>query len=118
MILVIEDNEAMCSLLATILRNEGYDVLCTYDGPEAVKAFKRRKDEITLVVSDLQLPKLDGVETYRLIRRIVPEMKAIFVSGYFDERSRRELQQAGVQHFVTKPYTPDDILTSVHAVLG
>ena len=117
MILVIEDNEAMCNLLATILRKDGYDVLCMYDGAEAVKAFELCKQHVKLVISDLQLPTLDGVETFRSIKSINPEIKAIFVSGYFDERSRRQLQEEGVQHFISKPYMPDDILAPVHEVL-
>jgi two-component system cell cycle sensor histidine kinase/response regulator CckA len=118
MILIIEDDEIMRGLLKTFLLGAGYQVICTVDGIEGVEAYKTHRRNIQLVVSDLEMPKLNGVGAYRKIKAMNPDVKVIFVSGYIDPHLQRELQSEGVQEFVCKPYSPDDILGAVRKALG
>ena len=118
MILIIEDDEIMRSLLKTFLLGAGYQVICTVDGIKGVEAYETHRRNIQLVVSDLEMPNLNGVGAYRKIKAMNPDVKVIFVSGYIDPHLQRQLQSEGVQHFIRKPYSPDEILGAVHEALG
>ncbi|HLF20386.1 MAG TPA: response regulator [Bacteroidota bacterium] len=118
MILIIEDDEIMRSLLKTFLLGAGYEVMSTVDGIEGVDAYETNKRNIQLVVSDLQMPNLNGVGAFRKIKAMNPDVKVIFVSGYIDPHLQRQLQSEGVQKFIRKPYSPDEILGAVREALG
>lgn len=118
MILIIEDDEIMRNLLKTFLLGAGYQVICTVDGIEGVDAYETHRRNIQLVVSDLEMPNLNGAGAYRKIKAMNPDVKVIFVSGYIEPHLQRQLQSEGVQHFIRKPYSPDEILGAVREALG
>ena len=118
MILVIEDDEMMRDLLQMILENEGYAVLCAGDGVEAVQLHERHEEKIRLILFDMELPRLNGLEAYRRIKKIDPSVKAIFVSGFFDERLKRDLEHEGVRHLISKPFVASEVVTLVREALG
>jgi two-component system cell cycle sensor histidine kinase/response regulator CckA len=118
MILIIEDDEIMRTLLKTFLLGAGYQVISTVDGIEGVEAYETHRRNIQLVVSDLEMPNLNGVGAYRKIKAMNPDVKVIFVSGNIDPHLQRQLQSEGVRYFIRKPYSPDEILGAVREALG
>jgi CheY-like chemotaxis protein len=117
MILLIEDDEMMRSLVEWLLRDKGYKVITVGDGVEAVNAYRRFWPEIEVVISDLEMPKLDGFEAYKQMRALNPALKIIIASGYIDSRTKSKLQLEGVRHFIHKPYTPDQILHAIQELM-
>lgn len=118
MILVAEDNEPMRELLKVLLLNEGYQVISARDGIEAVQQYKTYRANIQVVITDLEMPKLDGVGAYRQIKSIDPGVKVIFVSGAPDTQTRNQLHREGVQHFFPKPYMPAELLATIRKLLS
>lgn len=116
-ILIAEDEEIVRHFLAGILQRAGYTVIATANGEEAVSRFKVHNAEISLVVSDVVMPKMNGREMCEEIQKLNPDIKFIFISGYTaDIILQKGIVEEGVE-FVTKPFSKNDILQKVRNVL-
>ena len=93
MILVADDNEDLCDMLTSVLESEGYRALSAYDGQTAVKM--ARQNNFDIMIIDMKLPVLNGLETYLAIREIRPDTVAIVVSGFPQEMN--DLAKKAVQ---------------------
>ncbi|MGA9406495.1 MAG: response regulator [Bacteroidota bacterium] len=118
MILIVEDNDTMRELLKTFLQSDGHNVISAHDGAEAVELYKTEGKKIELVITDIEMPNLNGVEAYRQIKKMNPEAKVIFVSGVLNTQLEEQLQREGIQGFLRKPYAPTDMLAKVREILG
>jgi len=116
-LLVIEDEETLRELLKAVLVSKGYTVMTAEDGKEGVEAFMKHQAEIAVVILDLGLPKLGGLEVFKRVREKDPEATVILASGFIDPETKKEVYEAGVKHFVQKPYSPDDVLKKIRHVI-
>jgi CheY-like chemotaxis protein len=115
-ILVADDDPAVASLVKRILEEFGYKVLEARDGGEAIEQFLKHKDDIHLLLLDVIMPKKNGKEAYDAIRKIKPEIKAIFISGYSAEIIDEQAILEGL-NFIGKPVSPEELLFSLREVL-
>jgi len=115
-ILVAEDNEAVRTLIRTILDKYGYTIIEAVDGEDAINKFYSH-GEIDLLIIDSVMPKKNGREVYDEILRTHPRVKALFTSGY----TRDIVLDKGIEeknfHFISKPLSPNDLLRKVREVL-
>ncbi|MGB0588649.1 MAG: ATP-binding protein [Myxococcota bacterium] len=111
-ILVVEDSEDVRSLLTEVLQDAGYSVLTAEDGTHGLELLEAN-DGIQLVVSDVVMPRLGGVELAELVRSRYPKLPVILMSGYGPGAS--ELEGIAQLH---KPFTIDELLTVVSAALS
>ena len=81
-ILLVEDEESVRGLISIVLKQEGYTVIEAVDGLDAVKKYMENKETIHLLLSDLIMPKMNGIEAYDEMKAWLPGLKAIFTSGY------------------------------------
>jgi len=103
-ILVAEDHDGMREMAREILEMLGYHLLLARDGEEAVKIFSQQKENISLVLLDVIMPKLDGTDAYEQINKAKPGVPVIFTSGYSDHGTLlASLSQKGVT-IMQKPY--------------
>ena len=112
-VLLVEDEEMLLDLLQALLEDNGYNVLTARDGMEAVDVYRAHTDEISIVLSDMGLPKLGGWEAFRRMREMNPNIRCILASGYFDPDLRMEMIREGALDFVQKPYVPNIILARI-----
>lgn len=117
-ILFIEDEQLLQDLVAPALEGRGYEVLSAEDGEHALEIFRTRFGSIDLVLSDLGLPKMNGYDCYKEMRKIKPSLKFILATGFINPLQRKEMEAAGLHHFIPKPYHPDSILRIVREILG
>ena len=116
-VLVVEDEEKMVYLLRkALLRNE-YHVLVASDGEQAIDLYHRRKQDIGVVLLDIGLPKIAGLDVILRMKEENPNVKVIVASGYIDPDFKSKMQRAGVQGFIEKPYNPDDVVRMLCASL-
>ncbi len=116
-ILIAEDEEIVKNFLQGILKRAGYTVIDASDGEEAVSRFRENASKISLVVSDVVMPKKNGREIYDEISTLNPDIKFIFISGYTaDIIVKKGINENGVD-FVTKPFSKNDILRKIRNVL-
>ena len=113
-VLVVEDEESYSDALAYMLRKEGFEVAIAADGVTALEEFDRAGADIVLL--DLMLPGLPGTEVCRRIRQ-VSTVPVIMVSAKDDEVDKVVGLELGADDYVTKPYSPRELVARVRAVL-
>ncbi len=111
-LLLIEDEHRLRGLVAQFLRNEGYHVVEAGDGLEGVKRFTD-SGPFDLVLVDLNLPVLPGVEVARAIKRREPRQRIMVCSAAIVGDHERALAALGVDHFLTKPYHPEELIAHI-----
>ena len=116
-VLVVEDEPALLESMRLLIESEGYRVVTAADGREAVRLYAEASERIDVVVSDVQLPKLGGWETFRKIRETDPAAKVILASGLLDEGERRKWKNAGVRACVEKPFAAEELLKTLKHVI-
>jgi DNA-binding response OmpR family regulator len=116
-VLLVEDEEMLLDLLASILSSKGYNVLTASDGMEALRIYSEQPDRIALVISDMGLPKLGGWEMFCRMKEINKDVRAILASGYLDPNIRMEMIEAGAKDFIQKPYEPEAILKRMREII-
>jgi|GEM_PF-3280441 PAS domain S-box-containing protein len=116
-IFVIEDEEALLDLVKYQLESNGYTVLTAKDGEAAVSIYYKNAHAISLVLSDLGLPKLGGWEAFLKMKDFNPKIKTIFASGYIAPHQKSEYLKSGVKDFIQKPYSTNEILRKVREVI-
>ena len=114
-ILVIDDEKGMRDLLEYELKNEGYAVFTAATGQEALETI--RKEKISLVISDLKMPKMDGLEVLKAVKKIDPRLEVILATGYATVETAVNAIKMGAYDFVQKPFNISEVLALVEKAL-
>lgn len=117
-LLVVDDEVMVQQSLRRSLERLGYEVVTASDGREALEIFERLRASIDLVLLDLIMPKMDGVEALRGIKAINPLARVIVMSGYHEEVDLETLRSSGAATFLPKPFSNDDLAVALKAALG
>jgi len=116
-ILVAEDEEYVRNLACEVLRIHGYTVLDAANGGSALLKCEKHKDTIHLLISDVVMPEMSGIELVERLLSIHHEMKVLYMSGYTDDAViRHGILEEKVQ-FLQKPFTPISLLEKVRKIL-
>jgi CheY-like chemotaxis protein len=105
------------SLVREILTRAGYDVIEAVDGEDGVNVYREHHQRIQLVLLDFGLPKMAGDEVFAELRRIRPDVRAVFSTGYVKKEKTEELLALGAQGVVHKPFTVTEMLSTIRRVL-
>jgi two-component system, cell cycle response regulator DivK len=117
-ILVVDDQEDLRGVLRDLLIGSGYTVIEAADGEAGVA--KAKSDRPDLILMDIQMPVIDGYEATRLIK-VDPNLKPIpivAVSSFAMKGDEEKARGAGCDHYVTKPYSPMQLLRLIRGLLG
>ncbi|MEA3309842.1 MAG: PAS domain S-box protein [Chloroflexota bacterium] len=115
-ILLVEDNEPLRVASARILKKLNYRVLSAANGSAALKLYAAA-DKVDLVVTDLMLPELDGVELMRELRQRAPQLAALGITGYVGQELTAELRKIGFRGLLHKPFEIEDLGQAMHRAL-
>jgi DNA-binding NtrC family response regulator len=115
-ILVVDDEEALRTVLSAELEGEGYQVNTAADGDEAIKIIGAQ--QFHLILLDIKMPNVDGFEVLKFVKQHQPATKVIMLTGFADLKNAIESKKLGAEDFVSKPYDLVDLLTTVERVLG
>jgi CheY-like chemotaxis protein len=116
-ILVAEDDADVRRLTRTVLENFNYTVIEAVDGEDAVRQFASNQDTIQLLLMDVIMPRKNGKEACEEIRKIRPDVKVIFTSGYPAEVIRQKGMLDETDLFLFKPASPRETLHMVQDAL-
>jgi two-component system, cell cycle response regulator DivK len=117
-VLVVDDQEDLRGVLRDLLAGSGYVVLESADGQAAVAMARAEHPDVILM--DIQMPVLDGYEATRQIKAdpTVAKTPIIAVSSFAMKGDEEKARAAGCDHYVTKPYSPLQLLRTIRRVLG
>lgn len=115
-ILVVDDEDALRTVLSAELEGEGYRVSSAGDGAEAINIL--RGQIFDLILLDIKMPNVDGFEVLKFVKESQPATKVIMLTGFADLKNAIESKKLGAEDFVSKPYDLVDLLTTVERVLS
>ena len=116
-LLLVEDEHRLRGLVAQFLRGEGYQVAEACDGQDGVDQFSG-SGPFDLVLVDLNLPVFSGVEVCRRIKHARPDQRIMVCSAAILGDHERSLAAMGVNHYLTKPYHPEDLIAHITREIG
>jgi len=114
-ILIVDDEALVCWSLSRALQEEGYEVSTAQSGEEALNIMTEWKFD--LVVTDLRLPQLNGMDLLREIKRRFPQCKVLMISAFGTPKVRDEAMREGVLQFFDKPFDIKELRESVRSAL-
>ncbi len=104
-VMLVDDEETVRAISGKLLRHMGLEVLTAEDGRRAVGLYRERRNDIDLVLLDLTMPRMNGEEAYRELRRIDPQVQVVLASGYGEEDVSTRFAGKGLAGVLQKPYT-------------
>ena len=113
-ILVVDDNDSLCRSLSLVLGRKGYAVSTARDGPEAIQRVKERPFDILFI--DIKMPGLNGVQTYKRIKKIRPEAVTMMMTAYAVEELVKEALRNSAFTCLHKPLDLDQVLSLVELI--
>ena len=118
LILVVDDELCVRQITQQTLEAFGYRVVLACEGAEAVAVYASRPSEISVVLTDMMMPVMDGPAAILVLRRLNPHLPILAASGLALQEHVAKAASLGVRHFLPKPYTAEALLTALHEVLG
>jgi len=113
-ILLVDDEDMILDVGEEMLRKLGYTVMLAKSGNEAIKVYKKHKDEIDLIILDMIMPDISGSEAYDIMKEINPKIKVLLSSGYSVNGEAKEILERGCDGFIQKPFN----LTTLSRKIG
>lgn len=117
LILVVDDESAIREITKTSLENYNYKAITARDGMEAVELYQKYQSEISVVLTDMMMPFMDGPATISSLQKINPQVKVIGLSGLNLSDKLTAASNIGVKTFLFKPYSAKELLKTIDAVL-
>jgi PAS domain S-box-containing protein len=119
LILVVDDEAAIRDLAGTILENYGYRVLVAADGTEAINVYLKHRGEIRLVVTDVDMPMMDGAQMIQRLADLNPDVRVVSASGSIETETGKDGKLSGpVRALLQKPFSPARLLQTVKSVIS
>jgi len=116
-LLVIDDDKMMQETTCAILQSAGYTVLTARDGKEGVEIYRKKQGSISAIILDMVMPVMSGMEAYIKMKKINPAVKVLLVSGFRHDSRVDDVMQLGVNAFLQKPYTMENLTRTIREIL-
>jgi signal transduction histidine kinase/ActR/RegA family two-component response regulator len=116
-LLLIDDEPDVRRVTSNILERLGYVVITAEDGLAGLDMFERGREHIRLVLLDVRMPRMDGAETLRRLRKLSPGLPVVIVSGFGADKDLETIRSIGVQGVVEKPFTVAELSEAVARAL-
>lgn len=114
-VLLVDNEASILSVLSTLLKSEGFNVLSVREGEKAVQTIK--SDKFDLMIFDIRMTPIDGMELLKVARNEQPEASVIMLTAYGSIETAIEAMKLGAFDYVTKPFKVDELLITVHRAL-
>src|SRR5687768_12497730 len=114
-ILVVDDEESIREFLDIMLRKEGYEVTVAEDGAKAIDTLKKKTFD--LVISDMQMPNVTGMELLKHVRENYPELLLMIITAFGTTESAVEAMKLGAYDYITKPFKIDEVRINISNAL-
>jgi len=116
-VLIVDDESSMRELLGIMLQNEGFQTFSAGDGEEALETFKAQQENIDLVIQDLKMPKMDGVDLLKKLKKLRPEVPVIVITAFSTWDSAVEAMRLGAYDYIRKPFDTEIVRSIVYRAI-
>jgi len=113
LMLVVDDEELVRESVSAILSSLGHEILQANDGLEALRIYRSMQGEISLIIMDVVMPRMDGIAASKIIKTVNPSAKVILMSGY----SEQFVADGSPDAFLPKPFRSKDLTVTIERVL-
>ena len=110
-ILIVDDEEVLQDVLTVLIRKEGHNTLSAWSGEEALEVLER--EEIDLVLLDLMLPGMQGMQVLKEIRQRQPDQVVVVITAFSSIESAIEAMREGAFHYIPKPFKNEEVLLTL-----
>jgi len=117
-VLIADDEDSMRTLVARAVAMDGHDIVTAQDGAEALDILTREDGAFDLLLTDIQMPVMDGIALALSAARDFPNLTVLLMTGFADQRERASNLNAIVHDVITKPFSVADIRTAVADALA
>jgi len=117
-ILLVDDDPMVIDMLECVIQAHGFQVVIATDGFEACRTFLAKPERFDLVVSDVQMPNMNGVEAYKIMVQVNPKLRSIFMSGYLSGIDVFQEIQHFKPEYISKPFSPSHLIGKICEVLA
>jgi DNA-binding response OmpR family regulator len=117
-VLIVEDEQELRTLFALLLEMEGFTVYQADDGKQGYEILQKHASEIGLVITDLNLPGITGMDLIAMARKLNPNAKIVGTSGMSGNEVRELVLKAGADDFLPKPFQPQEAIRMLKAIMG
>jgi two-component system, cell cycle response regulator CpdR len=117
-VLIVDDEESMRALVARAIAMDGHDIVAAQDGAEALEILIRDSGAYDLLLTDIQMPVMDGIALALMAARDFPRLTILLMTGFADQRERASNLNAIVHDVITKPFSTADLRTAVADALA
>ena len=111
-VLLLDDDQDICSIFKDMLSEEGYELDFAYDGDMGIEMLKAKRYDI--VVSDLTMPSISGLEVARWVKLHFPETGVFLLTGWSIQTDMMQITSAGVDSLISKPFKFSDVLDAIN----
>jgi DNA-binding NtrC family response regulator len=115
-ILIVDDERELCCLVATLVRERGHSAQCVHSGETALEAAEERPPDLVLL--DLHLEGIDGIETLRRMRRNAPAVPIVMLTAFGNVQAAVKAMKLGATDFISKPFNNQALLANIDTLLG
>ena len=117
-VLLAEDERLVREVMVQMLEALGYRVLAAEDGNRAMQLFSDCRGDVDLVIFDLAMPEMDGGELFTRLRHLNPRVKTLLTTGHHEVSQVQRMRAEGLNGFLPKPFTLDEMRLAVTEVMG
>jgi two-component system cell cycle sensor histidine kinase/response regulator CckA len=117
-ILVVDDEALVRSFLTSFLGRKGYKVAAADSGENALEVWKQMDPSPRLLITDLSMPKMSGVDVAMLLKRFQPGIKVLFITGFGPELMEQATSAVTNSYHLLKPFAPDELASAVESALS
>ena len=117
MILLVDDNSIVTAVVSEMLGVLGHKVTVACNGQEAIQTYSVLGHNIDIVILDMNMPGMDGIETYENLKKMDPEIKALAISGFCDNDKVEKILSCGFHGFIQKPFESSKLLETLKSIV-
>jgi two-component system, cell cycle response regulator CpdR len=117
-LLIVDDEDAMRTLVARAIAMDGHEIVTAADGAEALEILSNGQNAFDLLLTDIQMPVMDGIALALTVARDLPDLTILLMTGFADQRERASGLNAIAHDIITKPFSVADIRSAVADALA
>jgi CheY-like chemotaxis protein len=115
-LMIVDDNEGVRHLVSRWLERAGFSVSQAKDGAEALDLIKKEPPDI--ILADIRMPKINGLELARMVKRDFPDTKVVLMTAYSSPQTIAQAKREGVDDYLEKPFTQDQVEKTAREVMA